>query len=69
MCYDSFWVFILITNTYFYRAYLALISQPMDLTTLITELNAGNLEGPQHFLDLALTIFQNSIDYNAGHQG
>ena len=41
----------------------------MDLTTLITELNAGNLEGPQHFLDLALTIFQNSIDYNAGHQG
>eukprot|EP01032_Pedospumella_encystans_P016544 gene16544-18873_t len=49
-------------------AYLALISQPMDLTTLITELNAGNLEGPQHFLDLALTIFQNSIDYNAGHQ-
>lgn len=41
----------------------------MDLTTLITELNAGNVEGPQHFLDLALTIFQNSIDYNAGHQG
>lgn len=46
---------------------MALIAQPMDLTTLINELNAGNLRDPQHFLDLALTVFQNSIDYNAGH--
>jgi hypothetical protein len=41
----------------------------MDLTTLINDLTAGAIPSPQHFTDLAVTIFQNAIDYNSRHEG
>ncbi len=46
-----------------------MIAQPMDLTTLINDLTAGAIPSPQHFTDLAVTIFQNAIDYNSRHEG
>lgn len=49
--------------------YLSVIAQPMDLTTLINMLNVGDVRDAQQFLDLAITIFQNAIDYNSRHQG
>jgi hypothetical protein len=50
--------------------YHRVIANPMDLGTLLHLLQAGSLHGgAQEFLDLALSIFQNAIDYNSMHQG
>ena len=61
--------------------YHRLIPEPMDFTTLWNLLVTGTLQqqcqqqvgsggnGPQRFLDLAIKVFQNAIDYNSMHQG
>ena len=41
----------------------------MDMTLLLNELALGAIQTPQEFTDLAVTIFQNAIDYNAKHEG